>query len=450
MQIKEFLNAVCEKIKYTPIRNEISEEIENHIEELKKNYIEEENIAESEAEEKAISQMGNPEEIGIKLNKIHKPKLDWKLMLVLLVLLSFGLLISIIRANNYIFNENYTNATNKYIGYLLLGTILSIGIYFFDYRKLKKYSNIIYLIATLVIVYPMFFGIKMYGREYIRIASITVAPVILAMPLYIISFVGFIENINKNNNILIESLKIRLNINKDILKIIILSIISLILIGQIPSLTSSLILGITYLIIGTVKLSKLKENRKKYINILWLVPVTLALSILLIYSNNFRMERLISSFNPQSDPNGSGWLGMQQKIILNSANLYGEAANTSDSLNLFDEGTNFAFISILAHYGWIIAIGMVIAVLLLCITLIINAIKIKDMYGKLLVIGISCVFILQSIFNILMNFNIGIKADFNIPFVSYGGVSLVINMISFALILSIYRRKDILICEKVA
>ena len=41
LQIKEFLNTVCEQIKYKPIRNSISEELENHIEESKENYIEE-------------------------------------------------------------------------------------------------------------------------------------------------------------------------------------------------------------------------------------------------------------------------------------------------------------------------------------------------------------------------------------------------------------------------
>jgi len=84
-------------------------------------------------------------------------------------------------------------------------------------------------------------------------------------------------------------------------------------------------------------------------------------------------------------------------------------------------------------------------VLLLSAKLIINAVHLKDMYGKLLTIGISSMFILQSVFNILMNLNLWIEADFNISFVSYGGANLVINIMCLALILSIYRRKDILI-----
>lgn len=69
--------------------------------------------------------------------------------------------------------------------------------------------------------------------------------------------------------------------------------------------------------------------------------------------------------------------------------------------------------------------------------------KIKDNYGKLLVIGISSMFILQSIFNILINLNLWIDFSFNLPFVSYGGVNLIVNIVSLALVLSIYRKKDI-------
>ena len=120
----------------------------------------------------------------------------------------------------------------------------------------------------------------------------------------------------------------------------------------------------------------------------------------------------------------------------------------SNALNLFDEGTNFAFISILAHYGWIPSLAMLIAMLAFCMRLMTNAVKIKEMSGKLLVVGISSLFIWQSVFNLLMNFNWGIKSNVNMPFISYGNVDLMINMIGLALVLAVYRRKDIEIKEK--
>ena len=99
LQIKEFLDSVCEQIKYKPIRKNISEELQNHIEESKENYIKE-GLEEQVAEEKAIKQMGEAQEIGKKLNKIHRPKLDWKLLLILMILLCFSGLVVLIKSRN--------------------------------------------------------------------------------------------------------------------------------------------------------------------------------------------------------------------------------------------------------------------------------------------------------------------------------------------------------------
>ena len=95
MQTKEFLNTVCEQIKYKPIRNSISEELKNHIEDRKEELIEM-GQNEEEAEKNAVEQMGDAEIIGKELNKVHRPRLDWKLLIILVVLLIFGFVISYI------------------------------------------------------------------------------------------------------------------------------------------------------------------------------------------------------------------------------------------------------------------------------------------------------------------------------------------------------------------
>lgn len=441
MQIKEFLNAVCEQIKYKPIRNSISEELENHIEESKENYIEE-GMQEEEAEEKAIVQMGNAEEIGKKLNKIHKPKLDWKLLIILIVLLGFGFLVAFTRETKIVSYK--FDFIARYISSAIVGGILSIFIYFIDYTKIKKYSNIFYIIATLFMVYSLLFGIKINGLSYIYFSLITFSPVIIAMPLYIIAFVGFIneEKQYKKNIIILNR-----DINLKLLKIISLSIISIIILAIIPSITSAFMLDLIYLIIGSVKLVQTKTNIKRNLLMLWGIPTILGLILLLgvMIEKPYIVDRFVAVYNPESQADCYGWLPLNRKIIINSAQTFGEADDTSNALEQIDEDVNYAFISILAHYGWVVSIGIVIAVLALSIELIINSIKIKEINGKLLIIGMSSMFILQSIFNILMNLNLIIDANFNLPFVSYGRLNLIVNMMCLALVLAIYRRKDILI-----
>ena len=268
---------------------------------------------------------------------------------------------------------------------------------------------------------------------------------IITVPLYIISFIGFVENINNESKIKIDYFE-KHNININLIKIIIFSILSLILLFEVPSIALAFILGLVYLVISTVKLIQL--NKKKQIAILWGIPTLFVILIIFIIGSSniglFRVNRIISSFVPEIDPNGSGWLGVNQNLIINSANLYGKANNMSEGIQIFNEGTNYALVAVLANYGWIIVITMIVTIIAFNIKLILDARKIKDRYGKLLIIGIACMFIFRSMFCILMNLNLGIKADFDIPFVSYGKTNLVIDIMSLSIVFSIYRRKDII------
>ena len=437
MKIKEFLDNVCEEIKYKPIRNEICEELKNHIEEKKENYIEE-GFKEELAEEKAIEQMGNAEIIGKKLNRIHRPKLDWKLLLIILIMISFGFIIASTRANNYDMLENdiYSNMISKYISCIILGLVFSFIIYYINYKKICKYSFVVYIIASIMNMIAILTWKNGNGISYFRIGTIMFSPAVITVPLYMIAFVGFLQN-----NDWLSKIKIFKKKKTYVGGLILLSIVSIVLTNCVSKIASATILGATYLIITTVKLSLL--NKKKEIAILWGLTIFSTIIVFILMGGMNRIHRLADSLQPQNDPYGSGWLGMNQKMVISSAKLFGEMDYDSKALNIFDEGTNYAFISILAHYGWIVGITMIIAIILLNIKLLIDAIRIKDVYGKLLIIGIASLFLLQSLFNLLMNFNLGMQGDFNIPLISYGGVNLIVNMLCLSLVLSIYRRKDI-------
>ena len=438
MNINTFLDLLCNEIKYKPIRNDIAEELKNHINEIKQEYIDK-GLESNQAEDKAVEQMGNPKEIGLKLNKIHKPKLDWKLLIIMIIVLGFSLLVTFTRSSN-ISQNNEINVMIKYIAFMVIGIILSVICYFVDYRNLLKHSKKLFIIASLSIIVSITFGTNLRGVSHFRIGTYMFSPSVIAMPLYILSFVGFLENINKES---------REKVNINIIKIIISSIFSLYLLSLIPSLVTAFIVCLTYLILATRKLLQINKNIKRNIGLLWGVPVVLIFISVIIMVNSplglFRLNRITASFNPESDPNGAGWIGTNQNLIINSAQLIGESENMGNALNIFDEGTNYALISMLAHYGWITSGLMILIVALLSIKLIINAIKVKDIYGKNIIIGIATMFILQSICNILMNLNLGIQANFNIPFISYGGANLIANMVCISLVFSVYRSKNIIL-----
>lgn len=449
LNVKNFLNTVCEQIKYKPVRPGIAEELEQHINDVKEEYISK-GMEENKAEEQAVLQMGNAEEIGRRLNKIHKPRLDWKLIILIAILIGFGILATIIKANSNSMIGVSANIPNN-IAYIILGILLSIGIYFFDYRKIKKYSNLIYAIATIIMFLSLVPGIsyRINGVYYTRLISAICYPIaIVTVPLYLISFIGFISMYKKDNIMKVQIFSKELKINECLVKIIILTIISLLSMLLIRSLTNMVILTASYIIVSTIKIIKDKENSKKKLTILYTTIIAFAIMGIayMFLQQSFRWERISSFINPESDPSGSGYVQMLQREALRNAKLIGEADNMSIPINdsILNKESNYTFIYLIGKCGLLIAGIITITVILVSIRLILNARNIKEQYGKFLVIGLSSLFILQSFATILMNISLGIQSNINLPFVTYGRAYFIVNIVNIAIILSVYRRKDII------
>lgn len=444
MDTREFLETVCSKIKYKPAKQHISEELQSHIEEIKNDYLCK-GYSPKEAELKAIKQMGNAEKIGSELNKIHKFELDWKLILLMAIIICFGFLID----NLYCQNLHKSN-TGFYCA-IIVGVLFSIIIYFLDYKKIKLYSKTLYILAALLSIIEYATGLMLDPVPYenqitylMRIFGWISQFSFVVIPLYIISFAGFIEKVKANKN--------------DISKILITSIFSIVTLFLINR-PYMLIVAITYIVLTIMKMKK--EDSLNLKNI-FLTIVTYALLIFVLFANvnnynlHFIKEKIRDAFFPDTPLhyNVNGKLitlneyshTLNVREIVKNAKPYGKS-----NLNLNDMSTvdneNYALLKILAYYGWGITITLIIAILLLSTKLIINAKKITDIYGKFLVVGISSLFIIQIILGISLNFGFGfgfgLVEHFNIPFVSLGRIDLIINMMCIALILSVYRRKNL-------
>lgn len=455
MQINEFLNSVCEQIKYKPIRNTIAEELKDHIEDKKEELIEM-GQNEEEAEKNAVEQMGDAEIIGKQLNKVHRPRLDWKLLIILVVLLIFGFVISyIITENEHTEMMQYmkegvseyitTNYMIKYVCFVGLGFAIGVIIYFCDYERIKNKPLILYIIATVAIILAFLFGISVNGINFLRIGNYSIRSNTIAVPLYILAFIGFLENINEENKLTKLFKEKNIKINANVLKLVVLSLISLLMLSLIPSSSSVIVLAITYLILATKKVVSESENKRKHLLMLWGIPIIVGTVVVLfeVLANPYVLDKFISVYNPEEYKETEGWRALNRKEIIESAQKFGEAGNMSDAIYLFDGFGNNEIISILAHFGWIPTVTLIIAVLAFSIKLVINSFKIKEKYGSLIILGIGCMFILQSIFNVLMNFNLLFDASFNLPFVTYGCGELVVNMMCLALIFAVYRKKDV-------
>ncbi|MCI9275688.1 MAG: FtsW/RodA/SpoVE family cell cycle protein [Clostridia bacterium] len=369
-------------------------------------------MRQEEAEERAISQMGNAEEIGKSLNKIHKPRFDWKILATVSVLLVFGLLVAYTRDNLFYsyLEDNSIGITYgrefgaKFIEYFAWTIISIVGlasIRFIDYTKISKYSFQIYLIALFVTIACIF-------RENMNCIDVGVAPLYIMqtffMPLYIIAFAGFMKDLDKESKIKVDNMKDR---NVNIIQAIVLGVISILLVLQIPSVLYAVVLGITYIIMAGFRFILEHKNKEKIFKIFnkVLICVVIAITIFTIYM-------LI---------NGS-------LVIENGRNM----------------GTNDTFSLIFVNYGLIVSVLTIICIGLFSTCLVVSVSKVKELYGKMLSIGVASMFLIQILFSVLSNLKYGFEWGTQMPFLSYGITNLLVNMMCLGLVLAVYRRKDIL------
>jgi len=442
LKINTFIEKVCEQIKYKPVRKSISEQIEQHLLEIKEEKIQE-NLSEDEAEEKATEAMGEPEKIGKRLNKIHRPKLDWQLFSLIMILIFFGIF-------NIFFKTQAKGAKlGESIINMLIGLTIGIFTYFGNYKKLQKHSNMIYFIATVmsILSFTSIFGYSVGGVRYLSTPYILIViPTVFITTLYVIAFVGFLvdskEKKMRNLKLFGKEMMIQTN---GIVKIVSSSLTALILINSLPSIPNTILLGITYLVIGVVYDWKMNKNEKKVISILCGGLAIIAIVLITQHSDNMFIQRIRYSLHPQEDAQGLGYVGMLQKEIIENSKAIGKADTEliSETKYIIAQESNYTFIYLMRKLG-VVAVGILaITITLIAIKVILNVKLIKNMYGKMLILGLGMLYILQSVINVLMNLNLGIQTNINLPFVCEGEAYFAINCISMALILSVYRRKDI-------
>lgn len=420
-KVNKYINDVCKFIKNKKVHPEIKEELLSHINDIIEEYLEI-GLSLDDATDKALMQMGNSEVIGHNLNKAHKSNSDWILLITTIALLSFGFLTTtFLQLSN--FNNNYIN----YIGKLIIFLVISIGFSLFilklDYRNLKKYSFKLYLITISLILITILFAPPINGiRHWLIIGPISIDVLSLSPVLLIISLCGIFDNYNWCNK-------------KSLFKGIALAFIPIILFLSLSSLST-----ISIYLISVFTIMYLSGFKLKYIVI---ISGVLCLSLLLfIYQASYRINRLFAFLNPTKNKDTTGWIYNQLNTLRGSAGLFGSGSYINDYM-LPNANMEFALTSIIYCFGWIVGIIVIALILSFIIRIGFISKNTKNTYGKLLVSGLCALFAVQFILNILSNFSLCPVLGINLPFISYGGSQIVINVIAISIINNVYKFRNV-------
>ncbi|HDR4457387.1 cell division protein FtsW [Bacillus thuringiensis] len=404
---ERFLKEVTNHIKSKEAKDLVATELDFHLKQTKNMWIEK-GLSEEVAEDKAVEQMGSPIKLGQELNKLHKPKVDWFLIGLLVAAMGLGFLPVIALGHADLL-------MNKVI-FVILGVTTAIGMMLFDYRKLERLGWLFYTIGVLILLMIKCFPTaSLNGEPLLKIGSVII-DCLMTIPFFFLGWASFFNN---------SRLKF--------IHLLMLYLFSLYLFLT----TSTLLPLFIYITMVFVMLwwSKLGKKTAWLITILPIVP--LIIRDLLSWSavKEYRMARILGMLNPEHEL----WY-LRLKEAMSSAGWFGTYENIK---SIRAAHTDFVFASLTYYYGYVLALVLVVILSLFAVRIMNIAYKINDGYGKLLLVGGVTLFVIHFICNVGMTLGILPRVSISLPFISYGLIPTLFHAFIMGIVLSVYRRKDI-------
>lgn len=430
MELSEYLDTVSEQIRCKRARTMVREELKNHVQEQAEAY-EADGMMAPEAMREAVRQMGDPIETGTALNRIHRPQLEWKFLILVLLLSALGLALQYMTCYTGLFGGFSSDLADYFWKRQCFFTVAGLGVlaavYIVDYTILGRYPlllwfgyfAVIFIIANthtvimgkvriynyLTLFLPLYAGV-LYRFRSKGYGAVAVC--------YLLSFMPFFVGLK---TILVHG--------------------------------SLELAGVCFLLL-LIAVCKGIFHVRKTRTIAALIALPLITSLLLYWKgadlgllHHYQLARIQYVFSPDMlDYNSNGGIIPYLWESVSGFRMFGSSAapvpKAMKSLNC-----DYVVFFVFAKYG--IAAGT--AMLSILAVTAVKAFSIsrrqKNRLGFLVGTACSVVLTIQMMVYAAANFGVPLVEPMTIPFLSYGGQSTLVNYILLGLILSVHRNKDI-------
>lgn len=164
------------------------------------------------------------------------------------------------------------------------------------------------------------------------------------------------------------------------------------------------------------------------------------------FLHDYQRKRLMVFLNPEDDPLGSGYHILQSKIAIGSSDFWGKGflQGTQSHLQFLPEKhTDFIFTLLVEDFGMLGALSVILAFTLLVGTGMMIASRTQSKFLRFLAIGASLMVFIHATINMCMVMGLMPVVGIPLPFISYGGSSLMAMMVSMGLLLNAHVHKEV-------
>jgi len=359
---------------------------------------------------------------------MHLKSLDHFLISIVVILALFGLLIIYSATKS---SESGMRQMIVQSAALVLGILLMLIISKIDYDLYPAFVKIIYIASIIILLFVLVVG---EGKEetgansWIRLGGIGIQPSEFVKLAFAITFSVHLDTVKENINKFSVLMKLFLHF----------AFLAVLILLQNDTGT---MLVFTFMFFVMLFLGGLSI---KYI-ITALLGVAAVVPIAWFgFMQSYQKERILVFFNPERDAAGYGYQVSQSKIAIGSGEFTGRGylSGPQNQLGLLPEkDTDFIFGAIGEEFGFLGALFIVLLLIILIIRCFYISSKSKDSRGMFLCAGIAAMFMFHVVENIFMCIGLLPVTGIPLPFLSYGGSSLMTNFMAIGLVQSVWSRR---------
>lgn len=434
MELHEYLDTLSEQIRCKKARPMVVEEIENHINDQAEAYIKD-GMEKDAAWDKAITEMGDPVETGVALDRVHKPRMQWELVILVALLSLAGLVIQIVifKTGCLTNDTNITTVRDEFIVNAVLNTLIGFvviaAVCALDYSFLGKHPVAVWWAGCICLLVRYFaqnslpYSLRFTLGYYI----ITFMTPMFAAVVFCYRGKGM----------------------KGLLKCIILYAVTILIVVPTLSTAGGVVeFSIAALFILTVAILKgwFGEKKAGRLALIWIPAIALP-GILTASAFHIEGGALLSDYQAariraiitQSE---ESYYIKTIREEMDHVSLLGNKELPLESLPAIQN--DYVVTSMLTYFGVIFTVAVLgIAAYFLWKAFRLSF-KQKNQLGSMISLGCVCLLFVKSMLYLLSNIAVfNVFAQMSMPFLSYGLGNAVANGVLVGLLLSVYRNTDI-------
>jgi len=423
-QTQSFLKTVCEQVRWKQAHEAVRRDLADHIEDQADAYVRG-GMNDSDAAERAVKEMGDPVDVGLMMDASYRPKVEFRLLIALGLLVLTGILV---RA---VFYRLTAAEWLKYAGALLMGVgcfVLMLRVNFYRMLHWAWYLEFAFLLLAVIIpllgdwlsykrsgpgfeyscvqflwlLYPVIYALIVYRLRGSNLFGLLAAGALFCIPLF--------------------------------LRATSFSAIGLYEVDAAAACFVIIMLAVFYQCF----------RGSRVIAAALTMLVTAFGTLLTAVSEPYRFARLYGVLYPSNDPSGDGWLTLRIRELLAKAVLFGQGGALSSQAQSFvaqnDSFTSdYVMTYLIYKYGYAAAIVLLLIIGTFLVFGFLRTKRIGSALGRLLAVGILMIFVMQTVLYIVPCVGYPFLSSSFFPFVTDGNLVLIVDFLLAGLLASLFR-----------